>query len=193
MSSFDLHLYDFHLLEETLEREFPALKRNALLLAIPNINLQIINKKKKIFQAKIKYFAFLSAFGAGVPVPGLSGTIDIGMIIAYITESQIAFCIDNASLQNLAFSAHLTLVDLEAVMTSPLAAKEITKHLIIKILISFQTLFALMAAEEGSRFIPIIGIPAAMILSFISTYRVLTTSLNMVVEDAQRVFTRYHR
>ncbi|XP_067471361.1 interferon-gamma-inducible GTPase 10-like [Thunnus thynnus] len=34
VSSFDLHLYDFHLLEETLERELPAHKRNALLLIL---------------------------------------------------------------------------------------------------------------------------------------------------------------
>ncbi|XP_028424284.1 T-cell-specific guanine nucleotide triphosphate-binding protein 1-like [Perca flavescens] len=33
VSSFKLHLYDFHLLEKTLEEELPALKRNALLLA----------------------------------------------------------------------------------------------------------------------------------------------------------------
>ncbi|XP_078136151.1 interferon-gamma-inducible GTPase 10-like [Sander vitreus] len=33
VSSFKLHLYDFHLLEKTLEEELPGLKRNALLLA----------------------------------------------------------------------------------------------------------------------------------------------------------------
>ncbi|KAF1373431.1 hypothetical protein PFLUV_G00238790 [Perca fluviatilis] len=33
VSSFKLHLYDFRLLEKTLEEELPALKRNALLLA----------------------------------------------------------------------------------------------------------------------------------------------------------------
>uniref|UniRef100_A0A4W6CGZ4 Immunity-related GTPase family, f1 n=1 Tax=Lates calcarifer TaxID=8187 RepID=A0A4W6CGZ4_LATCA len=150
VSSFDLHLYDFHLLEETLERELPAHKRNALLLAIPSINLEIINKKKEVFQAKIKWLALASAFGAGVPVPGLSDALDLGM----------------TSLQNLAH------------------------NLILKIISLYPLLFTLMAAEEGSRFIPLFGIPVAMSLSFISTYRALSTFLNMLAEDAQRVFTK---
>ncbi|KAM6923223.1 interferon-gamma-inducible GTPase 10-like isoform 2-T2 [Lycodopsis pacificus] len=36
VSSVELHLYDFRLLEETLRKELPAHKRHALLLAIPN-------------------------------------------------------------------------------------------------------------------------------------------------------------
>uniref|UniRef100_A0A4W6C912 Immunity-related GTPase family, f1 n=1 Tax=Lates calcarifer TaxID=8187 RepID=A0A4W6C912_LATCA len=139
VSSFDLHLYDFHLLEETLERELPAHKRNALLLAIPSINLEIINKKKEVFQAKIKWLALASAFGAGVPVPGLSDALDLGMTVKFI------------------ICARLTVADLRA---------------------------------EGSRFIPLFGIPVAMSLSFISTYRALSTFLNMLAEDAQRVFTK---
>ncbi|XP_030278609.1 T-cell-specific guanine nucleotide triphosphate-binding protein 1-like isoform X2 [Sparus aurata] len=54
VSSFELHLHDFSLLTETLERELPEHKRNALLFAMPNISQQIINKKKEAFQAKIK-------------------------------------------------------------------------------------------------------------------------------------------
>uniref|UniRef100_A0A3B4H6M0 Interferon-inducible GTPase 5-like n=1 Tax=Pundamilia nyererei TaxID=303518 RepID=A0A3B4H6M0_9CICH len=50
VSSFQLHQYDFSLLYETLERELPELKRKALLLATPSINLEIITKKKQAFQ-----------------------------------------------------------------------------------------------------------------------------------------------
>ncbi|CAJ1074098.1 interferon-inducible GTPase 5-like [Xyrichtys novacula] len=61
VSSFDLHLYDFPLLEDTLERELPEHKRDVFMLAMPNSSLEMISKKKKAFQAKIKHFATLSA------------------------------------------------------------------------------------------------------------------------------------
>ncbi|XP_040915906.1 interferon-inducible GTPase 5-like isoform X2 [Toxotes jaculatrix] len=190
VSSRKLHLYDFRLLEETLERELPAHKRNALLFAMPNVSRGIIDKKKDALQSKIKYLASLSALIASAPVPGLSITADLTMIVKTIKEYQVTFGLDNESLENLARSTRLTLADLRAVMKSPLAATEITKELIVKVLSFSASEIALMTAEEGSRFIPIIGIPAAMTCSFISTYSALKTFLNMLADDAQRVFTR---
>uniref|UniRef100_A0A8P4FV31 IRG-type G domain-containing protein n=1 Tax=Dicentrarchus labrax TaxID=13489 RepID=A0A8P4FV31_DICLA len=190
VSSFELHLYDFHLLEETLERELPAHKRNALLLAMLNINLEIINKKKEALQAKIKYHASVSALIASAPVAGLSFATDVTILAETIRMYQVTFGLDCESLENLARTARVPLNDLKEVMTSPLAAKEISKDLVIKLLCLSAGEAALMAAEEGSRFIPLIGIPLAMTFSFISTYRALSTFLNMLAEDAHRVFTK---
>ncbi|XP_033985798.1 T-cell-specific guanine nucleotide triphosphate-binding protein 2-like [Trematomus bernacchii] len=91
VSSFDLHLYDFRLLMETLERELPAHKRDVLLLAV----------------AAPEYFSW-----------------------------------------------------------------------------------GIYAAEEVSRFIPFFGFVAAAAISYACTYRALTTILNMLAEDAQRVFRK---
>ncbi|XP_038585467.1 interferon-inducible GTPase 5-like [Micropterus salmoides] len=190
VSSFDLQLYDFHQLEETLERELPAHKRNALLFAMPNVSLEIINKKKEALQAKIKYYASVSALIASAPVAGLSFAADVTILVETVKMYQVTFGLDSKSLENLALSACVPLNDLRAVMKSPLAAKEITKDLIMKLMSLSAGEIALMAAEEGSRFIPLLGIPAAMGLSFISTYRALSTFLNMLAEDAQRVFTK---
>uniref|UniRef100_A0A8P4GQ37 IRG-type G domain-containing protein n=1 Tax=Dicentrarchus labrax TaxID=13489 RepID=A0A8P4GQ37_DICLA len=190
VSSFELHLYDFHLLHETLERELPAHKRNALLLAMPNINLEIINKKKEALQAKIKYYASVSALIASAPVAGLSFATDVTILAETIRMYQVTFGLDCESLENLARTARVPLNDLKEVMTSPLAAKEISKDLVIKLLCLSAGEAALMAAEEGSRFSPLIGFPLAMTFSFISTYRALSTFLNMLAEDAHRVFTK---
>lgn len=175
VSSFDLHLYDFHLLEETLERELPAHKRNALLLAMPTVSQEIINKKKEVLQAKIKYLACRSALIASAPVPGLSVAIDLTSLANAVIEYQVTFRLDSGSLQKLALSARVPVDDLKAVMTSPLAGKEITKELIFKLVSLSVSGAALMAAEEGSRYIPMFGIPAAMALSFASTYNSLNT------------------
>ncbi|XP_053191174.1 interferon-inducible GTPase 5-like [Scomber japonicus] len=188
LSSFDLHLYDFRLLEETLERELPALKRNVLLLALPSVSLEIINKKKEALQANIKYYAILSAVVGGVPVPGISSAVDIGMIAGVVTQYKVVFGLDIPSLERLAQTTRVPLDDLRAVMISPLAAKKITPDLVMKELQHRD--MSVMAAEEVSRCIPILGIPAAMGLSFISTYRVLSTFLDMLADDAERVFKK---
>ncbi|XP_067471355.1 interferon-inducible GTPase 5-like [Thunnus thynnus] len=190
VSSFDLHLYDFHLLEKTLERELPAHKRNALLLAMPTVNLEIINKKKKALKSQIKYSATLSALVAAVPVPGLSFAVDISVIVCVVIKFAVGLGLDIPSLERLAQTTGVPLKDLMAVIISPLAATKITSDLIIKLLLQFATTTALMAAEEGSRFIPVIGIPIAMGFSFASTYRALNMFLNMLADDAQRVFRR---
>ncbi|XP_049452876.1 interferon-inducible GTPase 5-like [Epinephelus fuscoguttatus] len=190
VSSRHLHLYDFHLLEETLERELPAHKRNTLLLAMPNISHGIISKKKEALQAKIKYLASISALIAAAPVPGLSAATDIAMLVATINEYKVTFGLDSKSLQSLARSARVPLDDLRSVMTSQLGLKEINKELIIKMLCLSVSDAALMAAEEGFRFVPLFGIPAAASLSFIFTYKALNTFLDMLAEDAQKVFTK---
>ncbi|KAF3845523.1 hypothetical protein F7725_008686, partial [Dissostichus mawsoni] len=129
VSSHHFHLYDFCLLQETLERELPAHKRAALLLALPIVNFEIIKKKKEALQSKIKFLAASSAVGAAVPVPGLSCALDLAMLVTTAIKGRV-------------------------------------------------------------QIIPLFGLPAAAALSFASTYRALSTFLNMLAEDAQRVFTK---
>ncbi|XP_030278612.1 interferon-inducible GTPase 5-like [Sparus aurata] len=190
VSSFELRLHDFTLFTETLERELPEHKRNALLFAMPNISQEIINKKKKAFQANIKWHAIASAAAAGVPVPGLSVAVDAALLAGVVTKYAVGFGLDIPSLENLAVSTGVSLSDLTAVLTSPLAAIEITADLMLSVLSQCASTIFLLAAEEGSRFIPILGIPAAMILSFTTTYRMLNLILNKLADDAQRVFEK---
>ncbi|CAL8359358.1 unnamed protein product [Gadus morhua 'NCC'] len=49
VSSFDLHLYDFPALQETMERELPSHKRDVLNRGIPKVCKSIINKKKETY------------------------------------------------------------------------------------------------------------------------------------------------
>ncbi|XP_059209219.1 interferon-inducible GTPase 5-like [Centropristis striata] len=190
VSSFDLHLHDFPLLQQTLERELPAHKRDVLLLAMPNISLEVISKKKEALQDKIKYLASASALAATVPVPGLSCAADLTMLATAIAGYQVSFGLNTESLQNLACRTKVPLADLRAVMTSPLSAKKITVDLIFKVLCFSVADLAIMAAEEGFRFVPFIGIPIASALSSAFTYKALSTSLDMLAEDAQNVFTK---
>ncbi|XP_030280352.1 interferon-inducible GTPase 5-like [Sparus aurata] len=190
VSSFELHLHDFSLLHATLERELPEHKRNTLLFAMPNISQEIINKKKKAFQTNIKWYAVASAAAAGVPIPGLSIAVDAPLLVGVVTQYVFGFGLDIPSLKRLAESSGVPFDDLKGVIISPLAATKITAELILKVLIQCASTAALLAAEEGVRFIPIIGIPAAMALSFKITSSALNFILNKLADDAQRVFEK---
>uniref|UniRef100_A0AAQ5XWJ6 IRG-type G domain-containing protein n=1 Tax=Amphiprion ocellaris TaxID=80972 RepID=A0AAQ5XWJ6_AMPOC len=190
VSSFELHLYDFSRLHETLERELPDHKKNVLLFAMPNINREIIKKKKEAFQAQIKYFAGLSAIVAGVPVPVLSTTVDLAMMVNVIADYLLGFGLDKSSLQRLAGTTGVPYEDLLVVIRSPLALQILDEDVLLKAISHMSSTLFLMAAEEGSRFIPVLGIPAAMSLSFTATYRTLSFFLNELADDAQRVFKK---
>ncbi|XP_078132819.1 interferon-inducible GTPase 5-like [Sander vitreus] len=190
VSSFDLHLYDFALLLNTLERELPEHKRDVLKLVMPNISHEVINKKKEAFYKKIKYWAMLSATVAAVPVPGLSIAVDVVMLIGVVTQYVLGFCLDILSLKKLSARTNVPYNDLTAVIISDLAATEITADLLLKVIGRFAGTAALMAAEEGSRFIPILGIPLAMSFSFVSTNKILKIILNMLAEDAHKVLNK---
>ncbi|XP_033932848.1 interferon-inducible GTPase 5-like [Pseudochaenichthys georgianus] len=190
VSSHHLHLYDFCKLQETLERELPAHKRAALLLALPIVNLQIIKKKKEALQSHIKFLAAGSAVAAAVPVPLLSGAVDLSILVKNAVKCKNTFGLDRKSLQSLADSTRVPLEDLIAEMKSPLALKDISREVILNMLRVSWFHGVLMAAEEGSRFVPFLGLPAAAALSFASTYKALSTFLDMLAEDAQRVFIK---
>ncbi|XP_037550639.1 interferon-inducible GTPase 5-like [Nematolebias whitei] len=190
ISNFDLHLYDFPLLHETLDRELPEHKRRALLMAMPNINLEVINKKKESLQSLIKYYAAASAAGAAVPVPGLSIAVDSALIVQAVTTFVVSFGLDVKSLDKLADGTGVAATDLIKEILSPLAAVEITPTLILNFLGQLGSVVGLMAGEEVSRFIPVFGTFIAMGLSFAVTYKSLNHILDKLAEDAQRVFKR---
>ncbi|XP_047467647.1 interferon-inducible GTPase 5-like [Mugil cephalus] len=187
--SFELHLYDFSLLHETLEKELSDHKRHALLLAMPSINLDIIRKKKEAFHAQIKYISTVSAVVAAVPVPGLSVAVDLSLMTAAVSRYVAGFGLDEQSLKKLSVTG-VSYDDVLGVITTQVRFTKVTMDLIVKLLTTFPITSASMATEEVSRFIPMFGIPVAMVSSFATTYTFLNRILNMLAEGAQDVFKK---
>ncbi|CAJ1074111.1 interferon-inducible GTPase 5-like [Xyrichtys novacula] len=107
VSSFELHLYDFPLLADTLERELPDLRRDAFLFSMPNNSLEMIDRKKTAFHSKIKYFAALSAAVAAVPLPGFSVVVDFILLAAVVSQYVSGFGLNTSSLNKIASLATL--------------------------------------------------------------------------------------
>uniref|UniRef100_A0A3Q2CTN2 Interferon-inducible GTPase 5-like n=1 Tax=Cyprinodon variegatus TaxID=28743 RepID=A0A3Q2CTN2_CYPVA len=190
VSSHDIHLYDFSLLRDTIERDLPDHKKDALLLASPSIFPDIIEKKKKFFQRQIWCLTALSGVVAAVPLPGLSVAVDLALVVGAVTHYVVGFGLDIPSLRRTADRTGIPYDELKAVIKSQLAAEEITKELITKVILQLSSRAALMVAEEVSRFIPFVGIPMSMTLSAVTTYNLLKLFLDVLAEDAQRISDR---
>lgn len=178
VSSSKLNLYDFPLLSETFERELPAHRRDALLLTLLNIIQQNIKERKEAFHAQIKYYSFLSAAGAAVPVPWLSIAVDAALFFTFVKQSEIAFGLDKMSL-------HLN--DIKSVIKSPLTKKEFIWGISLKLLCQCAYAGLLEVAKKG-RYSLLFGVTMAASLSYLQTQRCLNTYLSALVENAQSLF-----
>ncbi|XP_061453678.1 interferon-inducible GTPase 5-like isoform X2 [Rhineura floridana] len=188
LSSWELNKYDFMQLEDTLEKELPRHKRHAFLLALPNISLAILQKKKEALQKQIWKLATISCGVAAVPIPGLSVACDTVILVKSLSEYRQNFGLDEDSLNKLAEKVDKPVEEIKEVIKSPLA-KEISRDLVVKLLTKAGG-GALMLVEYFASTIPIFGSVAAGGLSFGTTYYMLKSSLEEVAGDAQNVLIK---
>lgn len=187
VSSFKPRKYDFSFLHETLERQLPKLKRNAFVLAMPNISLEIIKKKKQAMDLRLPNVA---CFGwPNVSVPGLTVSVNLPWLHIIIAMVVDAFGLDIPSLWKLAASTGLSYSDLCAVIKSPLAAAEITEKLLLKVNqvgVTSELRFALSMIKFVESVVG--SIPRGR------CYRVMEKAMPIILrelaDDAQRVFQR---
>ncbi|XP_060549862.1 interferon-inducible GTPase 5-like [Pantherophis guttatus] len=188
LSNWEINKYDFMMLEETLEKELPSHKRHAFLLSLPNISLDILQKKKMALQKEIWKLATVSAGAAAVPIPGVGVACDVTILIKYLSKYRDSFGLDEESLARLAKKANKSVEEIKEVIKSPLA-KEISRDLVLKLLTKAGG-GALMVMEYFVSTIPIFGSVAAGGISFGTTFYMLKSCLDEVANDAQQVFLK---
>jgi len=186
ISSWELEKYDFNLLEEKIEADLPQHKRDVLLLALPNITLEINEKKKKSQMKSIAMVAFLSACVAAVPVPGLSIAVDSAIIIKETERYFNVFGLDDKSLQKLCEKSGKSIGHFKSLMKSPLRGG-INPASVFTLLSAASLALAGDAVEYAVSFIPIIGSVIAGGMSFCTVSVMLHKALNDIAEDARNV------
>ncbi|GCB68523.1 hypothetical protein scyTo_0015227 [Scyliorhinus torazame] len=187
ISNFHLNLYDFNLLNESLEDDLPNVKKSVYILALPTLNLEIIEKKRNELKERIWMMATLSGVMGAVPVPGVSLGCDIGIVIKKIILFRKCMGLDDASLQRLANIVGKPVEDLKVVVKTPLAGK-ITPGIIEKMQWGYAAL-AISAVEITLDFIPVVGSLFGAGSSFVMTYKLLSFALDELAENARRVVT----
>jgi len=183
ISSWELEKYDFNLLEEKIEADLPQHKRDVLLLALPNITLEINEKKKKVLEANIGKVALLSALVATVPIPGLSVAVDLLIIKTEIETYYKTFGLDDPSLQKLCAKSGKTIEKLKSLMKSPLRFG-INPTSILPLFGAASLVVAENAVEYVASLIPILGTVVAGGLSYLTVSRMLKKALDDIAEDA---------
>uniref|UniRef100_UPI00398F827D interferon-inducible GTPase 5-like n=1 Tax=Pristiophorus japonicus TaxID=55135 RepID=UPI00398F827D len=185
LSSLDLNLYDFTRLNKALEDDLPDIKKSVFILALPNLSVEIVEKKRKELRKRVWMLATLSGAVGAVPVPGVSLACDIAILVGGIIHFRKCLGLDDASLQRLANQAGKPVGVLKAVVKTPLVG-EITPDLLIRVAWCL-TAATISAIELVVDHIPVIGSIFGAGSSFLMTYKLLTGVLEDLTENAQRV------
>ncbi|XP_074794235.1 interferon-inducible GTPase 5-like [Natator depressus] len=188
LSAFDLSKYDFHLLGETLERELSHHKRHAFLMALPNISLHILEKKKA---AMLKQMWLVSTVACGVhaaPIPGLLISCDVDVLARTLQGYCKSFGLDDDSLEKLAAEVGQPVGQMKAVIKAPLA-KEISSSLVVQLLIQAGGKVPKLSKEVLCS-VPVLGSMASGALSFATTYKMLRSFMDEVTASVQRVLIK---
>ncbi|XP_073704225.1 interferon-inducible GTPase 5-like [Garra rufa] len=186
ISNFELGKYDLNLLQERMEQELPQHKRRVLMLALPNITLEINEKKKKALEENIGKVALLSALLATVPIPGLSAFADLAIVTKEIETYYSTFGLDDPSLQKLCESSGKTIEEFKSLMKSPLSGG-INPASILSLAGSISLFVAENTVEYFVSVIPLLGSLVAGGMSYISVSKMLKRALDDIAEDAKNV------
>ncbi|GCC21217.1 hypothetical protein chiPu_0019684 [Chiloscyllium punctatum] len=155
MSYFNLNLYDFNLFNETIEDDLRNIKKSLYRLSIPNLNSEIVEKKRREREKRIWMLATLSGEMGAVPGSGSAVSCNIEVLIGGIHHFHKSLDLENASLQRLAKMAAKTVEDLRVMGTTPLA-REITPNLIPE-LQQGHTAITISELKYSLDFIPVIS------------------------------------
>nr|XP_055076418.1 interferon-inducible GTPase 5-like [Misgurnus anguillicaudatus] len=186
ISCFELCKYDFNLLQKRMEKDVSKHKRHVLMLAIPNITLEINERKKKALEKSIVQVSMLSACVATVPIPGLSFAMDLAIIKNEVEKYYSAFGLDDSSLQMRCEKSGKTIEELKDVMKSPLH-NGINSHTILSLLGSTSLQITKRAAKYTFSLIPVLGTVIAGSMSYRNVSRMLQKALDIIAEDAKNV------
>ncbi|XP_059358567.1 interferon-inducible GTPase 5-like [Carassius carassius] len=186
ISNFQLGNYDLNLLQERMEQELPQHKRRVLMLALPNITLEINEKKKKALEENIGKVALLSALVATVPVPGLSVIADLAIVTREIETYYKVFGLDDPSLQKLCERSGKTIEEFKSLMKSPLSGG-INPASILSLAGAASLVVAENAVEYVVSLVPLLGSVVAGGMSYMTVSTMLKRALNDIAEDARNV------
>ncbi len=183
ISGHELGKYDLNLLQERMEQELPQHKRRVLMLGLPNITLEINEKKKKVLEENIVKVALLSALVATVPVPGLSIAVDIAIVKREIETYYSTFGLDDLSLQKLWERSGKTIEEFKSLMKSPLSGG-INPASILSLAGAASLIVAENAVEYVVSLVPLLG---SVVAGGLSVSTMLKRALNDIAEDARNV------
>ncbi|XP_026548676.1 interferon-inducible GTPase 5-like isoform X1 [Notechis scutatus] len=187
VSSREVYMYDFPLLQETIAVELPDHKKDILTLSVHIFSEKELMKKKELMKSYIKKIALISCACGAVPVPGLSMACDVGILIDALRRFCRVFGLDDRSLRFLALQTGKEFVDLRSAIKKTPLANAINAELVFSLLMRSSLWVAVSLVEMVLDIIPVIGSLFGGASSYVVTYHFLNSFLEDAVEDARNV------
>ena len=108
VDSYKPQMFDFEQLEQRLNRDFPEMKRSAMILSMSAYSREMVRMKVEELRSRIWKVATASAAVAAAPVPGLSIVFD-----AYAVKAEAEFYFTQLGLDDRSLRSHaaMTLTD----------------------------------------------------------------------------------
>ncbi|KAL8219473.1 UNVERIFIED_CONTAM: hypothetical protein K2H54_025411 [Gekko kuhli] len=187
ISRWRLNMYDFPLLQETLEMELDGLKRHTFILALPVFSREMLEKKKAAMEALIWKVALVSCAIGAVPVPGLSLACDLGILVGALHQFYKVFGLTEDSLRRVAKQVGKDYEVLKSAIKKSPMSSEITPEFVVGLLTRSLLCGTVMTLELVFDFVPVLGSLVGGGSSFATTFYMLKSFLNDIVEDAENV------
>lgn len=207
ISSHELGKYDFSILVDTLAYALPRHReRDVLLYALPNICLQIHQRKREILQARVWRTALL--FAAKATLPGLP-LVDKNILLIEMTKYYEVFSLNDESLERLYDQTNVPVEESKACLKSPLNAEisaeamgkrldwdNVGNEFPLKVRPVLASLPAMAVGAEGGKVstvlsvLPVLGSAPLAAQIFYKAKRVLQDCLEELAADAERVLCR---
>ncbi|XP_031417461.1 interferon-inducible GTPase 5-like [Clupea harengus] len=183
ITSSNLERFDFPELVNTLERNLPNNKRDALVMSLPVYSQQCLDQKYNTFKKAVWAVAITSGAIAAAPVPGLSTACDIAMIASFLTKCYYSFGLNDKALERLSQRVN-----------KPILAM-VRGSALVRAIAEESSLATKVAARLGAAgvietlciFVPFAGNIAAAGISFVTTRSVLLEGVNELYSVAKRV------
>ncbi|XP_070620227.1 interferon-inducible GTPase 5-like [Erythrolamprus reginae] len=187
ISSREVYMYDFPLLQERITTELPDYKKDILTLSVHIFSEENIMMKKELMKSYIKKAALISCACGVVPVPGLSMACDVGILVDGLKLFCRVFGLDDRSLHFLALQNRKKFEELRSAIKKTPLANAIDEKLVFSLLTKSSLWVAVSLVEMVLDFIPVIGSVFGGSRSYVLTYHLLNNFLDDAVEDARNV------
>ncbi|XP_071251328.1 interferon-inducible GTPase 5-like [Salvelinus alpinus] len=121
-----LEKLDFPGLLEEMERDLPEIRAHTLLLALPTLSPVLVTQKRDAFKALVWAAASLSGGVSAIPVPLVASMVDARVGVRILTKARASLCLDDESVERLAWQRCVDPARLKALRTCNLSV-EVTK------------------------------------------------------------------
>ncbi|XP_031417501.1 interferon-inducible GTPase 5-like [Clupea harengus] len=178
ITSHNLERFDFQELVNTLEKDLPEHKRDALVMSLPVHSKQSLDRKYSLFKKAAWAVAIVSGAIAAAPVPGLSLACDVAMVVGFLTKCYHSFGLDDRSLEKMSERVDN---DILAMVKESELVRAIAKKKTLAAKVAGR-LVAAGVIEALCLLVPVAGNIAAAGISVATTQYVLLEGLNELIK-----------